>query len=194
MVKKLMMVITAAMVLATGVATAQTPAPPGGRKGFVVGFGGGFGYSTWNESTYEYCGYYCGYRQVNSGNRSGVFTNFKIGFAPSDRLMILWHSSGTFFGSRYGSGFIMDGIGGLSVQYYFSSGPGAYALGGVGYHNIMRFDPGYGGENNLGVGVRGGFGFEFHRHWSVEAIVQHGFNESENNPTSVGVTVNWTWY
>jgi hypothetical protein len=199
MFKRLVMVVTTAMVLATGVAAAQAPTPQAGRKGFVIGVGAGFGYSTWNETTYDFScvGYYCGYNEVRSGNRSGVFTSFKVGYAPSDRLMILWHSTGTFFGSRYGTGFITDGMGGLSIQYYFSSGPGAYALGGGGYHNVMRFDPESpygGGVNSFGFGVRGGFGFEFHKHWSVEAIVQHGFNSSENNPTSFAATLNWMWY
>jgi len=168
-----------------------------GRKGFVIGVGVGFGATNWKELVPRTCGagyYYCTARDTKG--RSGVFTNFKVGYAPSDRLMIVWHSSNVFFGSSAESGFITDGIGGGSVLFYVSEkAPSVYVLGGAGYHNIMHVSSeSLAGSNTFAFGIRGGVGFEFARHWAVEGLVQHSFNAAEGRPTSIGVSLNWIWY
>jgi hypothetical protein len=154
-------------------------APAGERKGFVIGVGAGFGRTDWGV------------------NHSGLFTNFKIGYAPTEQSMILWQSSGTFFKGTDGD-WKMDGIGGAAVQVYVSKkrGRSGCAIAGVGYHNVIRMrfsDSGVGGSNSIGLGIRGGFGYEFAPHWTIEALVHHGFNAREHNPTSVGVSLNVIW-
>jgi hypothetical protein len=173
------------------------PVTTGARKGFVIGFGAGYGITNWKEMVPTQCRagyYYCTTRDTEG--RSGVFTNFKIGYAPNNRLMILWHSANVFFGSSAESGFITDGIGGGSLQFYLSDKtPSVYVLGGAGYHNIMHFSSeSLAGSNTFAFGIRGGAGFEFARHWAVEGLVQHSFNAAEGRPTSVGVSLNWLWY
>jgi hypothetical protein len=156
-----------------GLAPSRAAAFDGGRKGFVIGLGVGYGRTGWGV------------------NHSGLFTSFKIGYAPTDRVMILWHSSGTFFKGVSGE-WKMDGVGGLSMQVYLSSAPrAAYVIAGGGYQNVMSFSA---ATNEIGPGVRAGFGYEFTKHLSVEAIVQHGFHKTglatTSNPTSFGVTLN----
>ena len=170
---------TVCLVVVSFLAVAAFPARASAqeRKGFVIGFGGGFGYTNWGT------------------NHSGVFTNIKIGYAPTNRFAILWHSASTTFKANNGS-WMMDGMAGGSIQIFLSKQPGrgGYVIGGAGYHNMGRFQDFPYGTNDLGFGIRGGFGYEFAKRWTVETLVQHGFHKDQGNPTSLGVTVNWLFY
>ena len=91
----------------------------------------------------------------------------------------------------------MDGMGGLAVQLHYLSGQrgrSPYVIGGAGYHNLMRIDTNSGGgSNSFGMGVRGGMGYEFAKHFTVEGVFQHGFNEDAGSPTSFGIAFNAIW-
>jgi hypothetical protein len=172
------------------------------RGGFVIGFGGGFGWTNWRLApyiTYTSISTYPYYRMVTvtpEGGYSGFSTNFKIGWGLNDRLLLLFQSTGMFLSPGEGYDTHMDGMGGLAVQYYLSGkrGRAPYVIGGAGYHNMMRLDvENGGGSNSLGFGVRGGAGYEFAKHFTVEAVFQHGFNSDERNPTSFSISLNAIW-
>jgi len=167
--------ILCAAVLILGVMVAiPASAAPGERKGFFFGLGVGYGQTSWGT------------------NHGGVVGNLKVGYAPTNQVLIMFQSAGTYFKGNDGD-LRDDGMGSVGVQIYFTktSGRGGYAIASVGYHNLIKFDP---ATNNFGIGIRGGVGYEFVKHWTVEAFVQHGFNTKVQSPTSFGVTLNWLFY
>jgi hypothetical protein len=170
---------------------AATQTAEGGSVSFVIGFGGGVGWTNWTDHSWD--SWPPQYRPVVATSHVGVATNFKIGVAIKNRVLILFHSTGTIFSENGET--MMDGMGGGTVQFYLGGtrGKAAYVLGGAGYQNVMHFnlDNPYSGSNSVGFGVRGGAGFEFAKYLTVEGVVQHGFNDSEHNPTSFTVTFNF---
>jgi hypothetical protein len=200
----------AAFVLVTGVLAAaqgtapQAPPPQQAQAreddggGFVIGFGGGYGSTNWTEAAYylpgNYSYYYYGVNHAEiPTSHSGFTANFKIGAAINKRILILFHSTSTFF-STDTEGTVVDGMAGGDLQLHFGrKGRSFYVFGGAGYQNIMHFsvDDPYAGSNSFGLGIRGGAGFEIVKYLTIEGHVQHGFNETEHNPTSFAVTINF---
>ena len=173
----LIAVVVAMMLSLSNVAQAWD----GERKGFVLGIGVGGGYSNFGlEDNY------------------GVLTNFKIGYAPSNRTLVYFQATNVFFeatsyGWYYEDDFYSDALGSLTVQYHFDDKPSGsfYGLGGIGYHNLMNWDE---SDNQIGFGARIGVGYEFARHFSVEAMVAQSFDSAPYDTTVVGVSVNVLGY
>ena len=136
--------------------------------------------------------YYYGVNHPNPAT-PGSPANFRIGAAINKRILILFHSTNTFF-STDTEGTVADGMAGGDLQIHFGrKGRSFYVFGGAGYQNIMHFsvDDPYAGSNSFGFGIRGGAGFEIVKYLTIEGHVQHGFNETEHNPTSFAVTINF---
>ena len=124
--------------------------------GFVIGFGGGYGSTNWKDAAYYLPGNYI------PTSHSGFTANFRIGAAINKRILILFHSTNTFF-STDTEGTVADGMAGGDLQMHFGrKGRSFYVFGGAGYQNIMHFsvDDPYAGSNSFGLGIRGGAGFE----------------------------------
>ena len=199
---------TAALAPAQQGTTPQAPPPQQAQAqedksgGFVIGFGAGYGHSNWQQAPYyppcSYTSYYpyytCPPAVPGVSSHTGIATNFKIGGAINHRFLILFHSTNTIFDTET-EGTVMDGMAGADLQVHVAGrkGRSVYVFGGAGYQNIIHFnfDDPYSGSNSIGFGVRGGAGFEFVKYLTVEFHVQHGFYETEHNPTSFAVTVNF---
>jgi hypothetical protein len=76
----------------------------GNRKGFILGIGVGGGQTDIGDGEF------------------GLLSNFKIGYAPSDRLLLYWHATGVYFEDPLGD-LWADGMGGISAQYHFDDKP-----------------------------------------------------------------------
>jgi hypothetical protein len=155
----------------------------GQRKGFVIGFGLGGGYTTFTQ-TIEFMGLS---ETGDRENKFGLHTDIKIGYAPSNQLLIYWMNNFTWFSTEN----IFDdnvtfasGVSGFGFSYSFSSeDKSAFLRGGIGGSAWMApFDSDI--DSWYGFGVVGGFGYEFAKHWSIEAIVMW------SNPTSEDLGIN----
>jgi hypothetical protein len=199
----LFVLTTAALAAAQQGTASQAPPPQQAQPkednggGFVIGFGGGYGWSNWKEAEYYYTPpcypYYCPPKANLPSSHTGFAGNFRIGAAINSRFLILFHSTTTFFDTET-EGTVVDGMAGGDLQVHFGrKGRSFYVFGGAGYQNIMHFsfDSPYSGSNSVGFGIRGGAGFEIVKYLTVEGHVQHGFNDTEHNPTSFAVTVNF---
>ena len=147
----------------------------GNRKGFIAGIGLGGGQTDFGA------------------DYTGVLTNFKLGFAPSNQLLLYWHSTVVFFEDDFVEDIWIDGMGGLSAEYHFIDKPrnSLYGILGLGYHNVANTDE---GDNEMGFGVRVGLGFEFLRHVSIEATLMKGFNDEPYDSMVMGVSLNVLGY
>jgi len=149
----------------------------GQRKGFVLGFGLGGGYTSFTQ-TVEFMGIS---ETSDRENKFGLNTDFKIGYAPSNQFLIYWMSNVNWFGLENILGdnvTIANGVGGIGITYYFSpADKSAFIRGGIGGSTWMApFDSDI--DTWYGLGVVGGFGYEFAKHWSIEAVVMW------NNPST----------
>jgi len=154
----------------------------GHRKGFILGAGFGPGstfYSMKDEAGYEDevmeshdRGDYHGY---------GVYSNLKIGYAPTDQIKIYLESENTYFRGEVEIGH--TGVSGIGVGYYLKpESPSWYMSAGIGYSTwnpplFPPFEVLFEEYNYLGFGLRGAVGYEFARHFGVE------FNFMWGNPT-----------
>ena len=167
-------------LLVIGLTAANWHAWDGERKGFILGLGIGPGYSSYPE-------------------KGGLFTTVKAGYAPTNQLLILSEISTVYIsGLSHSTDNLFQGIFGVSVQFFpiEEPGNGVYLLAGAGIHNMAFYrDDWEGGSNNYGFGIRGGVGYEFIKHFSVEGIVQQGFHsESYLSSTSYGIAFTYIFY
>ena len=130
------------------------------RKGFIVGIGGGVGFPR------------VGF-DFNSGSNfsftgdPSVVTDFKIGYAASDQLLLYYRNIATFANDFPKSVLTLSGFG---TKYMFSpTSPSGYVNGAVGVAAGGYIDFGEGTFSNLdsGVGFSLGGGWEFARHFSI---------------------------
>lgn len=179
------------------------------RKGFILGFGLGPGYSTYSEiislsST--------GAQQSDESlNKVSLFTDFKIGYAPSNQLMIYWMSKVGWFGRedtihsttggpRKEDVTVAIGVGGVGVTYFFQpKAPSIFVSAGGGFS--ARSYPFKGYEPWLSYGLAGSVGWEFKENWALELsaiwgkpthdIAEYNYSSSF---TGVGLTINVLGY
>ncbi len=173
----------------------------GQRKGFLLGFGIGPGYTSF-DLTYDSAGTTI---YETSESKVGMFTNFKIGFAPSNKLMVYWTSNVSWFGlsdstTNDESKTFAAGVGGLGISYYFQpEAPSLYITLGGGLGTWSQ--PFEGTDPWVGYGITGGLGYEFSRNWSLElnfiygnATDEAGEFEFESQPIAIGLTINAIGY
>jgi hypothetical protein len=180
------------------------------RKGFILGMGLGPGYTSCTESE-DSSG-----QEVFSESKSkfAFFTDFKIGYAPSNKLMIYWLSKGAWFGRKDTLESIQDGvvtpreeditvltgIGGLGITYFFRpKSPSLFITVGGGFSAWTY--PFQGTDPWTGLGFAGGLGYEFRENYTVEISALYGQPSRDEDVYkfgadlfSVGVTLNVVGY
>lgn len=162
----------------------------GKRKGFVLGIGAGGGlaankpYSTASGENVE----------SERESKFALMTDFKIGYAPSNQVAILWLSKVAWFGYNLEyqgdvlqSYTIANGFGGVGVAYYFEpEGPSPYLTGGLGFSTYSApFEENIDGLSGSGFAL--GAGYEFSKHWSVEGNLTWGSPNEEDQGDERGV-------
>ncbi len=176
------------------------------REGFIFGFGIG-------PSFLEYEGF-----QVNESHGTwlgteytksyssilNIATNFRIGYAFNDNLILYWFSKMSFYSEDYPHGILMLGNAGLGSSYYFSDSSDSFFMtAGIGYNNLGVLEY---GDNYLTYGLTIGGGYEFSKHFDVELDFLFGADNDEwdyvqdyvrikyGTRYSVLLTLNWTGY
>lgn len=160
----------------------------GQRKGFILGggIGGGAAHLKQTLSGPATTGIPADELQGSRDAYGSVFTDFRIGGGFNNQWMLYYDNQIWWFNTENALGdsetFIF-GIGLAGVSYYFKTeAPSFYALFTLGLAMFGTSDN-YTDSNSLGIS--GGFGFEFARHWSVEAVVGWGKPEQ----TESGLTL-----
>ncbi len=193
-----------------GVQTAPTKAkvsPEGqkDRKGFVVGLGLGPSYTTYTMTN----GSVTSERQ----NKVGINTDFKIGYAFSNQVMVYWMSKVSWYKEELASrGYydpyryaylmsvkevtVTNGMGGAAVTYFFKAwAPSPFVFAGLGYSALSTPFDDY--DASYGLGLTVGGGFEFVRHFCFEGSLVYGSPKDAGitmNSLSFKITLNWLGY
>ncbi len=177
------------------------------RKGFILGFGLGPGYCDYSQTIDTATG-----ARIDDENLSKMafFTDFKIGYAPSNQLMIYWLSKVNWFGredtiqtttsTRKEAITVANGVGGLGITYFFKpEAPSVYITIGGGFST--RSEPFRGTDPWWAYGLAGSVGWEFQTNWSLELSAiwgrpTHDIPEYDYSAyfTSIGLTINVLGY
>jgi hypothetical protein len=164
----------------------QTSAWDGQRKGFVLGFGVGGSQVNYDMIMTEE-GWYWGYDEVEeSVKKTTVFTDFTIGYAPSNQVMFFYSNRVSWIGSQEfdlefirGEDSITSGISSLGARYYLSpNAPAFFFSGGLGpsVWNWMV-------ERKTGTGVYFDVGAELSPHVDLKlSVVLGGLNGNGDDP------------
>ena len=139
------------------------------RRGFILGLGIGASFLTWSQD------YGDGVMQASSDFEwvIPICTDIRIGFGlPNNRFIIYYWNKVNWFQvkTEEDASLTWNGLHALAASYYFNSSvPSVYVNLGIGlsswrqaWHVI---------ESASGLGVSAGVGYEFQRHWSVEAAL-----------------------
>jgi len=193
----LMILMAAAPVLASAqsVASQASQAQAGGepsaeRKGFIIGIGGGAALHRAPDVTVTRDRFGRITLSSVTANSLAIATDFKVGYAPTDQLLIHYSNKVAF---TQADDYDVVGLTGAGVTYmakrsspsFFVSGSGGAGIGGnfIGSTNSDR-----------GFGVSAGGGYEFSRHLSIAGdalFVRLGDN---NNHTVLMATFNYLFY
>jgi hypothetical protein len=154
----------AILLLAASGVDAQKP-----RKGFVLNLGAGPAFINIKAA---------GNGVEGTGeSKIAVGTDFKIGYAPSDQLLIYYSNDAAFFNYDYSvPGFeydvlVISGLSGIGATWFLKPrAPSAYVDATIGIAAWNEIDTDDGAvESMTGLGLSVGGGFEFARHWLVDA-------------------------
>jgi len=173
------------------------------RKGFILGFGLGPGYDMYTE-TRDSSG-----TEVKKFDESKIsfFSDFKIGYAPSNQLMVYWMSKAAWFGvdsttidDEQEDVMTLGGVGGLGATYFFNpQAPSFFVSAGVGFASWSL--PFEGTDPWVGLGAAGSIGYEFSPNWMIEASVLWGKPDDETDDykhevdnMAIGLTINVLGY
>lgn len=144
------------------VLSSQLLAFDGQRKGFILGGGIGGGYLHYTE---PFLGL----------NKFAVATNFKIGYAPSNTLEIYYINSASWF--AFADTTFIIGVSGVGLTKYLNpNGTGFFVCGGIGVSVLQALESG--AHSTTGAGFLGGVGYEFAKHWNLQADVAYTTMES----------------
>jgi hypothetical protein len=156
------------------------------RKGFIFGLGAGGGIHR--------APVFPGFSAAGNTSEGAVITDLSIGYAPTDQILVYYSNQVAWSRSiRYD----LVGVTGVGVTYMFSpSSPSAFLKGSVGGGIVadVDFDSGRVDSNDTGLGLTIGGGYEFARHWSIEAGAMFARLENGNNHTVLKATFNWVFY
>ena len=152
----------------------------GVRKGFVLGGGAGIGLSSYTLSG--------GGATSNRESQFSFMTDFKIGYAPTNQIEIVYTSKGAWFqgdGNLLNTFTILNNVSTASVNYYLKpEAPSTFFLsGGLGLASLSApFESNV--DSWYGFGFYVGAGYEFVKHYSVAFDFMYGL------PEDSGVTFN----
>ena len=133
------------------------------RKGFVLNLGLGAARVTTSR---DFGG---------SSTAIGVGTDFKIGYAPSDQLLIFYSNDAAFHGQETNDDLIGSGMSGVGATYFIGPEQNAlYVSGSIGVaaRNVLSSSGSV--DAVTGTGFSLGGGYEFARHWLLDAEVVKG--------------------
>jgi len=151
------------------VLASQLAAFDGQRKGFILGGGAGGGSLSWSEPLLDFS--------------KGFFaTDFIIGYAPSNSLEIYYTNNVNWF--TYGGESYLLGVSGVGLTKYLNrEGKGFCILGGVGV-SVLSLYSGYYTSSDTGFGALAGVGYDFAKHWRIQAGVMY---------TSIHESTSWSF-
>jgi len=144
---------------------ASVSAFDGDRKGFILGGGAGLGaVSSEGDDT-----------------KLAFMTDFVIGYAPTPQLAIHYTNKVAWYSTEWITGSIWDwqtesittvaGVSAAAVTYWFQPvAPSPFITGGIGI-GIQAAPFESNADSYTGLGLVGGAGYEFSRHWSVAAEI-----------------------
>jgi hypothetical protein len=171
------------------------------RKGFVFGLGMGIGSASYKQTVSDaYLNKIEGPRE----SKTAFFTNFEIGYAPSNQFVITYSNVVPWFKftNIYNSEITMiSSVGGPVFTYYFRPNPPSFLIGG-GFGFATWAAP---FESDIdswsSIGFSGKAGYEFGHNFNLTLHLLGG-NPSktvygvkgETSTLSVGLTVNWLGY
>lgn len=141
------------------------------RQGFMLSVGAG-------PSMTNYEMYYDG-----DESKFGGGTDFKIGGGINNQVQLYWLARTAFFSQDYPrytlyGGFVgtesvtyMNGFYGGGISYFFRpQAPSWYMVGALGLVTLSApFDDDFDDYSESGTGFSFGAGYEFSRHWMIEA-------------------------
>lgn len=148
----------------------------GQRKGFILGVGIGGGFLS-NKASFS------GFS--NTESQGVIVGNFKIGYAPSNSLEIYYMSKTSWWGESDVT--LLLGVSAIGASKYLgTSETGFFVSGGIG---LSIFDAPFeeGVDSSTGFGLFGGAGYEFSKHWSVEANILYSKISEEAFGTTVDI-------
>jgi hypothetical protein len=154
----------------------------GRRSGFLMGFGVGPVLTTGYARTLTRAD---GSEiwSKDAGSDFGLVTDFRIGAGIGDRFLLyyLGRVSVFTFDLGYDAAFL-NTMSRVAASYYFRDGsPSFYVLGNVGVSSWTVFFEGD-WDTPAGLGAGAGVGWEFSRHWSLEAAVNWGESTDDEVP------------
>jgi hypothetical protein len=165
------------------------------RKGFILNLGLGPSYTNYKYVNPDFPGDF-------SESKIGIGTDFKIGHAATDQLLIYYSNDASFFSvsSEFDDVFISSGLSGVGVTYFLKpAAPSSYVDASLGFAAWNVFDTDEGSiDSSTGLGLSMGGGFEFARHWLIDGDLVIGrprgdFDEGYNT-TTLRIGVIWLLY
>lgn len=144
----------------------------GKRKGFVLG--GGLGVAP--LARIEVGSY--------DESRVGVASNFLIGYGWDEQNLLVFEGNGTSYKPDAGpDAMFSQGFGGPAFYHYFKpAAPTFFTVAGVGFYSFWYdIEDGEEDSNDSGLGLMGGVGYEFSRHWQVSLVVNGGKTDGPSN-------------
>ena len=148
----------------------QLSAFDGQRKGFILGGGVGLGYLAGSE-----------YPLISAWSPAA---NFKIGYAPSNTLEISYTNAAAGIYEIYDDADWFFGVNAFALTKYFEPDkPGFFITGGIGWAYKIQ------SENEGGLGLIGGVGYELGRHWNLQGDVVY-MNARHEHYVAIRLTLN----
>ncbi len=162
------------------------------RQGFIIGIGLGIG-STSVTSKATISGFppfVQPSEKSNTESNTGLISDFKIGHAPSDQLAIFWTAKVAWLLGATPSAY--SGVGDIAASYYFDpQAPSPFVSAGLGLTTYTTLESlsKSNSDSNIGFGFFIGGGYEFARHWDVEADLIFGSpGGSSDNSGGIGIS------
>lgn len=138
----------------------------GSRRGFILGVGGGYHTTDIDREI----GFPFPAVGIVSESRSGIATTFKIGVGISNQFTLCYVRNASWYTA---TDLTAAGIGGIGGSYYLSaSSPSAFVLFEFGFADIVSV--GNRSESETGAGYMIGGGYEFAKHFQLEATYLNG--------------------
>ena len=152
------------------------------RRGFIIGGIGGIAGNTWHE------------QDGTSDTDFAIHTDFRIGggFKGDKWMLYYWNVANWYnIDDPGGNDLTVNGITMIGASYYLKpTSPSLYFNAGIGASGWSRRWNQSSRDNHTGFGAMGGIGYEFRRHWSVEAGIMWGQSStSDGKPNFLACTL-----
>lgn len=137
----------------------------GQRKGFILGGGAGFSIN-FLKYNWTMTGNNIDRSKESNWNRLGIVADFKIGYAPTDQLEIVYSNKASII-PEVDDTVPMFSLNSVTMNFYFKDpGPSAFISAGAGIM-INGYPFVQGAIVRTGFGFHIGIGYEISKHWSL---------------------------